>query len=100
MFVTGQRRDRRLYAAQYMLTIPQECWIRRASTGRASGESTGNHPPLATPALAVLAIFSVMWRGTFSCAAVSASRKELFTLPVAISSFQWNQTPMGSRCWR
>ena len=45
--------------------------------------------PLAAPALAVLAIFSVMWRwNDFLWPLIVLSRNELFTLQVGLNSFQ------------
>src|SRR5260370_21515518 len=45
--------------------------------------------PLASPALAVLAIFSVMWRwNDFLWPLIVLSRSELFTLQLALNSFQ------------
>jgi alpha-1,4-digalacturonate transport system permease protein len=75
---------------QYMLTIPDELM----DSARIDGASEWRIYwqiilPLATPALAVLAIFSVMWRwNDFLWPLIVLSRKELFTLPVALSSFQ------------
>jgi alpha-1,4-digalacturonate transport system permease protein len=75
---------------QYMLTIPDEL----LDSARIDGASEWRIYwqiilPLATPALAVLAIFSVMWRwNDFLWPLIVLSRKELFTLPVALNSFQ------------
>ena len=45
--------------------------------------------PLAAPALAVLAIFSVMWRwNDFLLPLIVLSRNEFFTLQLALNSFQ------------
>jgi alpha-1,4-digalacturonate transport system permease protein len=75
---------------QYMLTIPEEL----LDSARIDGASEWRIYwqiilPLAAPALAVLAIFSVMWRwNDFLWPLIVLSRKELFTLPVALNSFQ------------
>ena len=45
--------------------------------------------PLAAPALAVLAIFSVMWRwNDFLWPLIVVSKTELFTLQVGLNAFQ------------
>jgi alpha-1,4-digalacturonate transport system permease protein len=45
--------------------------------------------PLTAPALAVLAIFSVMWRwNDFLWPLIVLSRSELFTLQLALNAFQ------------
>jgi alpha-1,4-digalacturonate transport system permease protein len=75
---------------QYMLTIPDEL----LDSARIDGATEWRIYwqiilPLAAPALAVLAIFSVMWRwNDFLWPLIVLSRKELFTLPVALNSFQ------------
>ncbi|HVU12794.1 MAG TPA: carbohydrate ABC transporter permease [Phototrophicaceae bacterium] len=75
---------------QYMLTIPDEL----LDSARIDGASEWRIYwqiilPLATPALAVLAIFSVMWRwNDFLWPLIVLSHKELFTLPIALNSFQ------------
>lgn len=75
---------------QYMLTIPDEL----LDSARIDGATEWRIYwqiilPLTTPALAVLAIFSVMWRwNDFLWPLIVLSRKELFTLPVALNSFQ------------
>jgi alpha-1,4-digalacturonate transport system permease protein len=75
---------------QYMLTLPDEL----LDSARIDGASEWRIYwqiilPLTTPALAVLAIFSVMWRwNDFLWPLIVLSRKELFTLPVALNSFQ------------
>jgi alpha-1,4-digalacturonate transport system permease protein len=75
---------------QYMLTIPDEL----LDSARIDGATEWRIywqiiVPLAAPALAVLAIFSVMWRwNDFLWPLIVLSRKELFTLPVALNSFQ------------
>ena len=75
---------------QYMLTIPDEL----IDSARIDGATEWRIywqiiMPLAAPALAVLAIFSIMWRwNDFLWPLIVLSRKELFTLPVALNSFQ------------
>ena len=75
---------------QYMLTLPDEL----LDGARIDGASEWRIYwqiilPLTAPALAVLAIFSVMWRwNDFLWPLIVLSRKELFTLPVALNSFQ------------
>lgn len=75
---------------QYMLTIPEEL----LQSARIDGASewriyTQIILPLAKPALAVLAIFSVMWRwNDFLWPLIVLSRSELFTLQVGLNSFQ------------
>jgi alpha-1,4-digalacturonate transport system permease protein len=75
---------------QYMLTIPDEL----LDSARIDGASEWRIYlqiilPLARPALAVLAIFSVMWRwNDFLWPLVVLSRNELFTLQVGLNSFQ------------
>jgi alpha-1,4-digalacturonate transport system permease protein len=75
---------------QYMLTIPDEL----LDSARIDGASEWRIYwqivlPLAGPALAVLAIFSVMWRwNDFLWPLIVLSRKELFTLQVGLNSFQ------------
>lgn len=75
---------------QYMLTIPDEL----LDAARIDGASEWRIYwqvilPLARPALAVLAIFSVMWRwNDFLWPLIVVSRNELFTLPVALNAFQ------------
>jgi alpha-1,4-digalacturonate transport system permease protein len=75
---------------QYMLTIPDElidaARIDGASEWRIYAQVI---VPLAAPALAVLAIFSVMWRwNDFLWPLIVLSRSELFTLQVGLNSFQ------------
>jgi alpha-1,4-digalacturonate transport system permease protein len=75
---------------QYMLTIPDElidaARIDGASEWRIYAQVI---VPLAAPALAVLAIFSVMWRwNDFLWPLIVLSRNELFTLQVGLNSFQ------------
>ncbi|GIL08973.1 MAG: sn-glycerol-3-phosphate transport system permease protein UgpE [Chloroflexota bacterium] len=75
---------------QYMLTIPDEL----IESARIDGASEWRIfiqiiLPLARPALAVLAIFSIMWRwNDFLWPLVVLSRNELFTLQVGLNSFQ------------
>ncbi len=81
---------------QYMLTIPDEL----IESARIDGASEWRIYlqiilPLSRPALAVLAIFSVMWRwNDFLWPLIVLSRNELFTLQVGLNSFQGElQTP-------
>ena len=81
---------------QYMLTIPDEL----IESARIDGASEWRIYlqiilPLSRPALAVLAIFSVMWRwNDFLWPLIVLSRSELFTLQVGLNSFQGElQTP-------
>jgi len=75
---------------QYMLTIPDEL----LSAARIDGASEWRiywqvMLPLAAPALAVLTIFSVMWRwNDFLWPLIVLSQNELFTLQVGLNSFQ------------
>lgn len=75
---------------QYMLTIPDEL----IDAARIDGASEFRIYwqvilPLAAPALAVLTIFSVMWRwNDFLWPLIVLSRNELFTLQVGLNSFQ------------
>lgn len=75
---------------QYMLTIPDEL----LSAARIDGASEWRIYsqiilPLAKPALAVLTIFSVMWRwNDFLWPLIVLSRNEMFTLQVGLNSFQ------------
>jgi len=75
---------------QYMLTIPDEL----LDSARIDGASewriyTQVILPLSKPALAVLAIFSVMWRwNDFLWPLIVLSRSELFTLQIGLNSFQ------------
>jgi alpha-1,4-digalacturonate transport system permease protein len=75
---------------QYMLTIPDEL----VDSARIDGASEWRIYlqiilPLARPALAVLAIFSIMWRwNDFLWPLIVLSRSELFTLQVGLNSFQ------------
>ncbi|MCB0043837.1 MAG: carbohydrate ABC transporter permease [Caldilineaceae bacterium] len=75
---------------QYMLTLPDEL----LASARIDGASEWRIYwqivlPLAAPALAVLAIFSVMWRwNDFLWPLIVLSRSELFTLQVGLNAFQ------------
>lgn len=75
---------------QYMLTIPNEL----LDSARIDGASEWRIYaqiilPLAKPALAVLAIFSVMWRwNDFLWPLVVMSKPQFFTLQVGLASFQ------------
>jgi len=75
---------------QYMLTIPDEL----LDAARIDGASEWRiywqvMLPLAAPALAVLAIFSVMWRwNDFLWPLIVLTRSEFFTLQVGLNSFQ------------
>ena len=79
---------------QYMLTIPDEL-IDAARMDHASEWRIFWRIilPLAAPALAVLAIFSVMWRwNDFLWPLVVLSRSEKFTLQLALNAFQGELT--------
>lgn len=75
---------------QYMLTIPDEL----LEAARIDGASEWRIYwqivlPLAAPAIAVLAIFSFMWRwNDFLWPLIVLSRSELFTLQVGLNAFQ------------
>ena len=75
---------------QYMLTIPDEL----IESARIDGATEWRIflqiiLPLTRPALAVLAIFSIMWRwNDFLWPLIVLSRNELFTLQVGLNSFQ------------
>ena len=75
---------------QYMLTIPDEL----IDSARIDGASEWRIYwqivlPLSGPALAVLAIFSVMWRwNDFLWPLIVLSRTEVFTLQVGLNAFQ------------
>jgi alpha-1,4-digalacturonate transport system permease protein len=75
---------------QYMLTLPDEL----IDAARIDGASEWRIYaqiilPLSKPALAVLAIFSVMWRwNDFLWPLVVLSKSEFFTLQVGLASFQ------------
>ena len=75
---------------QYMLTIPDELLeaarMDHASEWRIYWKII---LPLAAPVLAVLAIFSVMWRwNDFLLPLIVLSKSEFFTLQLALNSFQ------------
>lgn len=75
---------------QYMLTIPDDL-IDAARMDNASEWRIFWRiiMPLAAPALAVLAIFSIMWRwNEFLWPLIVLSRSETFTLQLALNSFQ------------
>jgi alpha-1,4-digalacturonate transport system permease protein len=75
---------------QYMLTIPDEL-IEAARMDHASEWRIYWRIvlPLTAPALAVLAIFSVMWRwNDFLLPLIVLSKSEFFTLQLALNSFQ------------
>lgn len=75
---------------QYMLTIPDEL----IDAARMDGASEWRVYwrivlPLAAPALAVLAIFSVMWRwNDFLWPLIVLNREEVFTLQLGLAAFQ------------
>ena len=75
---------------QYMLTIPDEL----IDAARMDGASEWRVywriiMPLAMPALAVLGIFSVMWRwNDFLWPLIVLSREESFTLQLGLATFQ------------
>lgn len=75
---------------QYMLTIPDQL----LDAARIDGASEWRLYwqivlPLSAPAMAVLAIFSVMWRwNDFLWPLIVLTRSELFTLQVGLNSFQ------------
>lgn len=79
---------------QYMLTIPDEL----LDSARIDGASEWRIYaqiilPLARPALAVLTIFSVMWRwNDFLWPFIVLSESELFTLQVGLQTFQSDLT--------
>jgi alpha-1,4-digalacturonate transport system permease protein len=75
---------------QYMLTIPDEL-LEAARMDHASEWRIYWRIilPLTAPALAVLAIFSVMWRwNDFLLPLIVLSRSEVFTLQLALNAFQ------------
>ena len=79
---------------QYMLTIPDEL-LEAARMDNASEWRIFWRIilPLAAPALAVLAIFSVMWRwNDFLWPLIVLSRTEKFTLQLALNAFQGELT--------
>lgn len=75
---------------QYMLTLPDDL-LEAARMDNASEWRIYWRIvlPLSAPALAVLAIFSVMWRwNDFLWPMIVLSRSDVFTLPIALFSFQ------------
>ena len=79
---------------QYMLTLPDDL-IEAARMDNASEWRIYWRIvlPLSAPALAVLAIFSVMWRwNDFLWPMVVLTRNESFTLPLALNAFQGELT--------
>lgn len=75
---------------QYMLTIPRDL-IEAARMDRASEWSIYWRVvlPLSLPAIAVLAIFSIMWRwNDFLWPLIVLSRNEVYTLQVGLNAFQ------------
>lgn len=79
---------------QYMLSIPDE--LIEAARMDGSGEFRTFLRivlPLCTPALAVVAIFSVMWRWSdFLWPLVVAQSESVYTLPVALARFNAEET--------
>ena len=79
---------------QYMLTIPDE--LIEAARVDGSGEFRTFLTvvlPLCKPALAVVAIFSVMWRwNDFLWPLVVAQSESVYTLPVALARFNAEET--------
>lgn len=79
---------------QYMLTIPDE--LIEAARVDGSGEFRTFVTivlPLCKPALAVVAIFSVMWRwNDFLWPLVVAQSERVYTLPVALARFNAEET--------
>jgi alpha-1,4-digalacturonate transport system permease protein len=75
---------------QYMLTIPDELLDAARMDNASEWQIYWRIVlPLTAPALAVLAIFSVMWRwNDFLWPLIVLSRNELFTLQLALNSFQ------------
>jgi alpha-1,4-digalacturonate transport system permease protein len=75
---------------QYMLTIPDELLDAARMDNASEWQIYWRIVlPLAAPALAVLAIFSVMWRwNDFLWPLIVLSRSELFTLQLALNAFQ------------
>ncbi|MCI5075998.1 carbohydrate ABC transporter permease [Oricola sp.] len=75
---------------QYMLTIPRDL-IEAARMDRASEWSIYWRIvlPLSLPAIAVLAIFSVMWRwNDFLWPLIVLNRSEVYTLQIGLNAFQ------------
>jgi alpha-1,4-digalacturonate transport system permease protein len=75
---------------QYMLTIPDELLAAARIDGASEWRIYSQIIlPLSKPALAVLTIFSVMWRwNDFLWPLIVLSRSEMFTLQVGLNSFQ------------
>ena len=75
---------------QYMLTIPDELLDAARMDGASEWRIYAQIIlPLAKPALAVLTIFSVMWRwNDFLWPLIVLSRSEYFTLQIGLNSFQ------------
>jgi alpha-1,4-digalacturonate transport system permease protein len=75
---------------QYMLTIPDELLAAARIDGASEWRIYAQVIlPLARPALAVLTIFSVMWRwNDFLWPLIVLSRSEYFTLQIGLNSFQ------------
>jgi alpha-1,4-digalacturonate transport system permease protein len=75
---------------QYMLTIPDELLAAARIDGASEWRIYSQIIlPLSKPALAVLTIFSVMWRwNDFLWPLIVLSRNEMFTLQVGLNSFQ------------
>jgi alpha-1,4-digalacturonate transport system permease protein len=75
---------------QYMLTIPDELLDAARMDGASEWRIYSQIIlPLSKPALAVLTIFSVMWRwNDFLWPLIVLSRSEFFTLQVGLNSFQ------------
>lgn len=75
---------------QYMLTIPKDL-IEAARMDKASEWAIYSKVvlPLAMPAIAVLAIFSIMWRwNEFLWPLIVLNRSEVYTLQVGLNAFQ------------
>ena len=75
---------------QYMLTIPKDL-IEAARMDNASEWAIYSKVvlPLAMPAIAVLAIFSIMWRwNEFLWPLIVLNRSEVYTLQVGLNAFQ------------
>jgi alpha-1,4-digalacturonate transport system permease protein len=75
---------------QYMLTIPKDL-VEAARMDKASEWSIYWRVvmPLAMPAIAVLAIFSIMWRwNEFLWPLIVLSRSEVYTLQIGLNAFQ------------
>ena len=75
---------------QYMLTIPDELLDAARMDGASEWRIYSQIIlPLSKPALAVLTIFSVMWRwNDFLWPLIVLSRSEFFTLQIGLNSFQ------------